>query len=222
MAQDGYLPAYVALRVFSFREGTRFADKAALQLLRDAAEKGDVSAMCAMMLPITLDVVDQTPGFREARERLLQLGAEKGHGACLAVRGSRQRALPDLLEAARQGYFGAHRSLFYIRKTELQDKDFKFSDPLELRRTLCWGRLAQQHTNWVGFDIFLSTLKGILPRNLAPEDVERLDPQRRYRAKVAPEYLPLLDAYDPGKVPIARKVVTPETCIALEQQILSK
>src|SRR6266705_1819992 len=43
MALDGYLPAYVALRLFDLQWGKRFADKQAALMLLDAGENGDVS-----------------------------------------------------------------------------------------------------------------------------------------------------------------------------------
>jgi len=239
MALDGYLPAYVALRLFDLQWGKRFADKQAALMLLDAGENGDVSAMCAAGIMAAMkELNEKLPDFAERRGRLLTRGAEQGHGACLAVRGARfryievapdgipvlrqsfdaEKGLPDLLESARQGYYSAHVSLYHIRELELERKNFQVSGPLELERVLCWGRLAQQHSNWAGFDVFLSKLNGILPRDLYPDRLDRIDPAGSRRAKVPPEYFPLLDAYDPSKIPITRKLVTTEKCIGLERQ----
>lgn len=238
MAADGYLPAYVALRLFDIRKGRRIEDVAALKMLMNAGAQGDVSAMCAFfVLPLIATQIDHVPGFREAREQSMQMGAELKHGRCLAVRGHRtamhvgkepdgitpsvsladvDKALPDLFESARQGYYAAHWSLYRIRWMQLQQKDYKVSGPLELERVLCWGRLAQQHANEAGFDSNIRELTGYLARGLPREQVEQFP--RGLRPKIPPEYLPLIDRYHPVKVPITRKVAAPERCIELEHQ----
>ncbi len=48
MAEQGYLPAYVALKMFDFEKQTKAPDSAAFALLRQAADAGDVSSACAL------------------------------------------------------------------------------------------------------------------------------------------------------------------------------
>jgi hypothetical protein len=238
MAADGYLPAYVALRVLDLRTGRRIEDAAALKMLLDAATQGDLSASCSMFsLGLIKEFVYRTLGSKEAWEQAIVKGAELKHGRCLAIRGSRtawrfekradgvapvsflaevDKALPDLFESARQGYYVAHRTLHEIRWTQLQQKDYQISGPVELERLLCWGRLAQQHANAAHFDATISELTGYLARGLPKEEVEQFP--LGLRPKISAEYLPLIDQYRPSKVPITRKVATPERCIELEHQ----
>ena len=194
-------------------------------MLIKSAESGDISSMCMLSyLPLTIMFGSDAKRYIEIGERYLAVGAERGHGACLAARGVLQfqkifsadyktvlakkynpeKGFPDLIEAARQGYYSAHRMMYFLREEDLREREYAIRNPLELDRVLCWGRLAQQHTNWAGFDVLLSTMRGVL------------------QPRIEPRYLPQLDLYDPSKVPITRKVATPEKCIALEQQGDSK
>lgn len=238
MAADGYLPAYAALRLFDIRKGREMKDSVALKLLMDAADKGDVSAMCGMNeLPFISTQLEDVPEFSEAQARALTKGANLGHGGCLANRGVRRAlrfskgsdgitpaifladvdgSLPDLFESARQGYYRAHRTLYRTRWMQLEKKDFQLSGPLELERVLCWGRLAQQHANSTFFDADIRELTGYVARGLPREQVEQLP--RGLWPKVSPKYLPLIDRYSPYKVPITRRVATAEHCIEFEFQ----
>lgn len=238
MAANGYLPAYVALRLFDLRHGRHIEDAGALKMLMNAAAQGDVSAMCVLfVLPFNTAQVDSVPGFREAREQSMAKGAELGHGGCLVTRGARiarhfvkkadgippdiilddvDKALPDLFESARQGYYAAHRTLYRIRWMQLEQKNYEVSGPSELERLLCWGRLAQQHANRAFFDSTISELTGYLARGLPKAEVEQFP--LGLRPKISADYLPLIDQYHPRKVPITRKVATPERCIELEHQ----
>lgn len=242
MARDGYLPAYVALRLY--RNGFQLVeDQNSIQMLLDAAEHGDVSAMCAE-IRITRAFAERT-GYLLAREGFVARGANAGHGGCLARRGTEMawhrttksdgitpfsaladvdKALPDLYEAARQGYYFAHSQLFLIRWRQLEQRDTPVFGLRDIDRTLCWGRLAEQHSSNVSLNSYIGQLKTALRLGLTLEQVKAPLPLYVW-PKVPAEYQLLLDRYDREKVPVTRKVATPERCLELEQlyiQIESK
>ena len=108
-------------------------------------------------------------------------------------------AMPLLLESARHGYYHAAWAFFSVRHLEALRNEFGFTDEAELERAICWGRLAEQHTNWAGFDHFLGQLRDYARKNNRPDLVERSKP------------------FDPRIVPITQTVVKPEDCIQLEK-----
>lgn len=213
MANDGYVPAYAALRLLNIRRGGQLDDPAALDLLIDYAESGDLSSMCALRaIQLTTVIADKAPRYAEAAARLTEEGAKRGHAACLLTKAAMQirfvgdwRAVidleklkPYLLPGAEQGYYRAHRT-FYLARAQAADFDeFDFANRKDLLRTLCWGRLAQQHTNWTGFDAFLAKLRRYATSHDRP-DLKRLASQ-----------------YDQEIVPITTHIVQPKDCIRLE------
>lgn len=213
MAGDGYLPAYVALRLLDIVRGNERDDPEAVAMLLKAAEEGDASAMCAFAA-IPINSLDEA-SYAERSARGLKMeerGFALGHPACMANKGARylfglkpgvpqdiKAAMPLLLESARQGYYRAAYSLFSLRYGKALARQFDFTDLNEFKRTLCWGRLAEQHTNWAGFDYFLELLGNYAKANDRPDLLELSYP------------------YAPRRVPITRTVVKPEACIQLEQ-----
>ncbi len=212
MASDGYLPAYVALRLADLTRGELHSDPEALDLLIGAAEAGDLSAMCALVaMPIAPGAWRQRDGRQVSRGFLLQ-GAQKGHGACMAYYGGalllgdvpdipqdRDAAMPLLLAAAEQGYYVAARRLFYLRQLKVYEHKLDFADTAEVDRALCWGRLSEQQTNWTGFRSFLGDLRSYARENSRPELTAKSD------------------RLDPRRVPISEKAVVPADCIRLER-----
>ena len=212
MAGDGYLPAYVALRLLDILRGNELNDPEALAMLLKAADGGDASAMCAFMaIPFkrTLLPYDEIVAISRKME---ELGLAQNHPACVARRGAQylsglepsvpkdtKAAMPLLFESARQGYYIPARALFSLRYQKALAGQFDFSDRKELKRALCWGRLAEQHTNWTGFDFFLGLFRDYVRKN------DRSD------------LLEISYPYDPRRVPITQTVVKPEDCIQLEQ-----
>lgn len=213
MSADGYLPAYVALRLLDIVRGRELDDPDALAMLLKAAEEGDASAMCAFAA-IPINSLDEASyAERSARRvRMVERGFALGHPACLINKAAGylfglkpgvprdiKAAMPLLLESARQGYYGAASSLFGLRYGKALARQFDFTDLSEFKRALCWGRLAEQHTNWAGFDMFIGLLKDYARENDRPD------------------LLALSAPYDPRLVPITQTVVKPEDCIQLEQ-----
>jgi uncharacterized membrane protein YwzB len=82
MAEQGYLPAYVALKMFDFEKLTKKPDAAAFNLLRQAADAGDVSAACAMMPIWAWNSIDGYPRDYEWSKLYVELGTKAGHFAC--------------------------------------------------------------------------------------------------------------------------------------------
>ena len=210
MAADGYLPAYVALRLLDFERGVELEDKEALNMLLKAADEGDVSAMCAFMaIPFKRTMMPYEE-IGAIAQRLLERDSAKQHPACmprltgqyLLVEPERMNikvAMPLLLESARQGYYVSERTLFSLRFQKALRQQFDFSEQSELKKALCWGRLAEQHTNHAGLDHFLGLLREYARENNRQDLVEMSYP------------------YDPRRIPIAKIVVKPEDCIELEQ-----
>ena len=212
MASNGYLPAYVALRLLDIVRGSERDDPAALAMLLKAANEGDASAMCAFLwMPIKRSMLSYTKS-RALGLKMEERGLVKKHPACMATRGMENLFgnVPDipkdtkagkalLLESARQDYYLAENALFDLRELKALAGKFDFSNKDELKRTLCWGRLAEQHTNWAGFDNFLGLLRDYARSNNRPDLVEMSHP------------------YDPRRVPITQPVVKPEDCIQLEK-----
>jgi hypothetical protein len=213
MANDGYMPAYAALRLLNIRWGGHLDDPAALDLLIDYAESGDSSSMCALRaIQLTTVIADKAPRYAEAAARLTEEGAKRGHPACLLTKAMMQiryvgdyRAVidleelkPYLLPGAEQGYYHAHEIFYRARAQAADFWLFDFDNRKDLLRTLCWGRLAQQHTNWASFDSFLAKL-------------------RRYaKSHDRPDLKQLASQYDQEIVPITTHVVEPKDCIRLE------
>lgn len=213
MAGDGYLPAYVALRLLDIVRGNERDDPEAVAMLLKAADEGDASAMCAFAA-IPINSLDEASyAERSARGiRMVERGFALGHPACMASKGAQyllgfppkvpqdtKAAMPLLLESARQDYYVAASLLFGLRYGKALARQFDFTDLNEFKRALCWGRLAEQHTNWAGFDYFLELLGNYAKAN------DRSD------------LLELSYPYAPRRVPITETVVKPENCIQLEQ-----
>lgn len=212
MAADGYLPAYVALRLLDIEHGRERNDPEAVAMLVKAAEEGDASAMCAFSAMPLWKTIPSDEERISLGKKWAEAGAALKHPVCLARKGAgyllhgnqgelkeSKDAMPFLLETARQGYYRPAYLMFSLRYGRALKNQFDFSNIKEFKRTLCWGRLAEQHTNWAGFDHFLGLL-----RDYAREH-DRLDLVEMSRP------------YDPRFVPITQPVVKPEDCIQLEQ-----
>lgn len=212
MAQEGYLPAYTAIRLAGIWPAGRRHDPEALEMLLREAERGDASAICAVVVTPTRR---SSWGNKDAAAVILNMmreGAAKGHPACMAWYGGAlllgnhsavpqdpKAAMPLLLDSARQGYYVAARQLFHLRLQRALKKQFDFSDAAELDRAICWGRLAQQQANAAGLDAFFDRLREYARANGRDDLVERSF------------------QFDPQRASIAEKKVAPEECIALER-----
>jgi hypothetical protein len=214
MAADGYFPAYAALRLVGIVPAAERNDPEALAMLLAEAKKGEPSSMCAVAVIPTKTALwgSEKKRIDTAREMMVA-AARRGHGHCLGsyggalLRGNisgigpdRENGMALLLESARQGYYRAASILFNVRMQKVLAKQFDFEDDVEVRRALCWGRLAQQHTNWAGFQLFLEEL-----RNKARPD--QSESVLKFALKL-----------DPRTVPITQQAVTPGDCIRIEKE----
>lgn len=218
IAKEGFLPAHVALRLFDIEHGRPIHDSKAIDVLIDSAERGDVSSMCAVGLMPPHPSILESKRHKESVARLRDRGAHVGHGACLYLKAREfvkprlntpdpydwdfdlEAAKPYLLPSAAQGYYHAHRLLFTARSMLSNDGRFDFRNTAEVHRALCWGRLAQQHTNWAFFDVFLVKVRGYA------------------RAENRPDLIELISRYDMVRIPISELVVKPQDCVDLEQR----
>ena len=213
MAADGYLPAYVALRLVRFSPKARLNDPEALRMLLDEAKRGDPSAMCAVSaIPSDNSLWPNEKVRIETARQMTIAAAERGQGDCAASYGramlhgdipgiakNPDKGLSLLLESAREGYYRAAQSLFGVRAVKAYKHQFDFADQAELRKALCWGRLAQQHSNLSRVDLF----------------IEQLEIYAREHRR--PDLLALAAPVDPRRVPITQQVVSPNDCIQIEK-----
>jgi hypothetical protein len=213
MAEEGYLPAYAALRLVKIGTSYTQHDPEALEMLQTAAKQGDASAMCALVVIPLEESLLQGRNRSEISEGMMIRAAEMGQGACMGWYGTtllygttpgiaqdRKAAMPLLLESARQGYYKPAWALFSFRNLKALQNNFDFTDHAELERAMCWGRLAEQHTNWADFsDGFLHLLRDYAEKNDRPDLIEQ-----SYR-------------FDAQRIPVTIQAVKPEDCIQLEQ-----
>jgi hypothetical protein len=207
MAADGFKVAEVAPIVLTTGSTrNRTAARSAFEHLRLLAERGDTSAMCFLPLAWSKSVVEEDFPRYDVILPYVERGAALGHPYCRLVvarlYGSGTEGFPKDLdramrmarEVARDGYWEAHVALFRT----YADRVPAYDDPDTLRKALCWGRLAQQHSNWTAFDSYLDKLHAFAVAN-----------QRNDLRELAREW-------DLRSTPIERKRTEPDDCLAME------
>ena len=207
MAINGFKVAEIAPQLLvTGPTRDRVAVKTAIERLRQLAERGDTSAMCFMPLAWSRSVAEETFFDYDVMLTYTKRGAELGQPYCRLVvarlYGSGtagfpkdlNRAMRMVREVAREGYYEAHVALFktYAERVPAYD------DLDILRRTMCWGRLAQQHSNWALFDWYTDRLGAFAVANRRPDLLE------------------LKKEWDTRSSPIDVKRVTPDDCLAME------
>lgn len=171
MAAQGYLPAHVALQMFDFANQTKHPDKAAFELLRRAADAGDVSSACALVPLWALNDIGGYPRDITWARVYIERGAKAGHFACLVSMAELYRKgivqPPDstaerrlLLEAAEQGYSFAWRVL---DGTLLGANRFVLRN---LDRSMCWHSAITLYAPFGGidFDFYRLAASGAYPQ----------------------------------------------------------
>lgn len=171
MAEQGYLPAYVALKMFDFEKQTKAPDKQAFELLRQAADAGDVSSACALMPIWAWNDIEGYPREYRWTVPYVEMGTKAGHFACqeqMAVlyrkgivkplNAGEERRL--LLLAAQAGYVHSFVVLF----ASLQSKD-RFV-PVNLDRAMCWHVASTLYAPFAGidFDFYKIAARGAYPQ----------------------------------------------------------
>lgn len=157
MAANGYLPAHVALQMFNFANGTKAPDASAFELLRAAAEAGDISSACAL---IPIWAWNTIPGYTRSFEwavPYVQQGAST-HFACqeqLALLYRNKTLSPPspkterelLTRSAAQGYVHA----FVVLETTLRTDDRRWY--VDLDRGLCWAVASKLYSPFASIDL---------------------------------------------------------------------
>ena len=204
MAEQGYLPAYVALKMFDFEKQTKSANASAFNLLRQAADAGDVSSSCAL-LPILawndIEGYSRDPGWAAP---YVEQGVRAGHFACHeemaylyrkhAVTQPDERAERKiLLRAAQAGYTRA----FVVLRAELIDVDRL--NVATLDRAMCWHVAASLYSPFTGinFQYYEAAARGAYPQlHLTTEqraEVSRLALKWQNRMKAAKVIMDIVD-----------------------------
>jgi hypothetical protein len=207
MAANGFKVAALAPQLLTTGASRdRTAAKKSFESLRLLAESGDTSAMCFMPLAWSRSVLEEGFPSYDSMLPYIKRGAASGHPYCRLVvarlygSGSAgfpkdmDRAMQMVREVAREGYYEAHVALFrtYAERVPAYD------DLDTLRKALCWGRLAQQHSNWARFDWYTDKMRAFAVAN-----------GRR-------NLLELEKEWDTRSVPVEVKHTTPNDCLAME------
>jgi hypothetical protein len=208
MARDGYEVAGIALEIFKPTRGIVVTSVPAYEKLRSLAGSGDASAMCFLNFAYAKMDSDRIPYRFENELKYVERGLRLGHPDCkytiATFYGSgawgyprdREKALAMIREVALEGYYVAHVSMFNDYAKDAR----RFSDLAIVKRALCWGLLAQQHTNWALFDHYLNDLRAAA-RAAGRDDLWNL--AIRWDERLAPTPPPRVTAKD---------------CIAIEQE----
>lgn len=208
MARDGYQVAEIALEIFQPSRGRIVTSRSALDKLQRLADSGDASAMCFLSIAWTKMDQKKVPYQPEVGRKYIERGAALGQPYCKFVLatlyGSGEPGYPKDLgkarrmirEVALEGYYIAHLTLFNHYSMGEQP----YADLGRVRKALCWGRLAQQHSAWAFFDHYVDRMNQVASREKRPE----------LRA--------LGDQWDTRDVPVEAWRVTPEECLKIEQE----
>ena len=157
MAAQGYLPAYVALKMFNFDKKTKRPDKAAFELLRQAADAGDVSSTCALVPIWAWNDIEGYPRDLTWAVSYIERGTAAGHFACLTqmaglyrkgilVSPGRKEERRLLLMAAEAGDTRAFQSL----EVSLLKKDKPWHTDSD--RAMCWHVAQTLYSPFTGID----------------------------------------------------------------------
>jgi len=204
MAAQGYLPAYVALKMFDFEKQTKSPDTAAFKLLRQAADAGDVSSACALIPIWTWNDIDGYPREYHWAAPYVEQGMKEKHFACMT-----QMALlyqeglispPDtneekklLLLSAQAGYTHA----FVLLRTKLVGVN-QIVVP-NLNPAMCWNAAYSLYTPWLSlqWDYYKAAAEGAYPQfNLSTEqrqEIGRLAKKWRERTKSAKDVMDIVN-----------------------------
>ncbi len=220
MAADGYLPAYVAVRIFGFQGGNVYSDTEAYEMLLRAAETGTGSERCALSPIRWWTMFGQETSFlkdvdQATLDRFYRLGIDDGHFSCqyvYAVRYQHGRdgfpkdlALAEkyFVQSAAQGYFPAQRGLAFSYIGQ------GIKNVAEAERMLCWAALADQHLAGAAFSSAVYVVELAARSENSPiHDArvkEELEALRREWATI-------------GGVIVPKKTVTAVDCLTLEHK----
>lgn len=215
LASEGYEIADIVSQIYLPRRGEIKQNRAAYERLRTLAVAGDTSALC--FAPYVFGQMGQKtdwPYSGETEAEFTRRGRALGLPLCAinefysywngtdGYLRDPEMARQRLLEAARAGlYFGQDRLLSHYGHEG-------FDNLLTVRKALCWGRLADQHSPWARFDSYTDRLRAAAR-----------DPGDAWNAPLRrPELRRLADEWDSRKVPHDRMPITIEDCIHIEEE----
>jgi TPR repeat protein len=219
MAANGYLPAYVAVRIFGFEGGYVFSDAKAYEMLLQAAESGTGSERCALFRirwqargwskdQSFLENIDQA-----TLDRFCRMGVDEGHFGCQYVYAIRYQHEQDgfpkdlalaekyFIQSAAQGYFPAQRGLAYVYRKR------GIASARDAERVLCWAALADQHKPGAAFFSAVYDVE----RAARSKDSPIHEPHAREKLEsLLKEWAPI------GGELIPKKIPTVSECLTLE------
>ncbi|WP_301101734.1 hypothetical protein [Propionivibrio sp.] len=214
LAADGYEIADIVSQIYFPKQGVIKQNLEAYERLHQLAEAGDKSALC--FAPYVLGRMGEKktvwPYTGEREAKYTRRGVALGLPLCAinefyaywnGVNGypkDHQMAHQRLLDAAKAGLFFAQMNLSYDYEKE------GFSDLHTIRKALCWGRLADQHSPSSGLWSYANSLR-----------LAAWDPNDRQKL-LHPEFMQLAKEWDPAATPHHIKHATIEECIQLEEK----
>ncbi len=171
MAEQGYLPAYVALKMFDFDKQTKSPDAPAFDLLRQAADAGDVSSACALVPIWAWNDIEGYPRDMTWAVPYIEQGTRSNHFACQEQMSALYRKKiimpPDadearqlLLRSAKAGYTHA----FEVLLADLRDLDKL--EVANLDRAMCWDVAASLYRplGGINFSFYDAAARGAYPQ----------------------------------------------------------
>jgi hypothetical protein len=212
LANQGYEMADIASKLFKPTKGITVNDHIAFVRLRQLAKQGDKSALCFVQQILQFHR-DNNESFSDAVEYtklgktlVLPLCAQNefylywngayGYPKDLVL--AHQR----LLEAASAGLYHAQTKLLADYRQE------GFGDTHTIRKALCWGRLAQNHSSWAFFQDYVNDLM------VAARD-------KNDQSKIIhPELEQLAKEWDLRTTPYISKPTTSNDCMQIEGKVL--
>ena len=213
LAADGYEIADIVAQIYFPEQGEIKQNRKAYERLHQLAEAGDKSALC--FAPYVFGKMGEKKGWPytgESEARFTRRGMELGLPLCAVnefydywsgTNGypqDHQMAHQRLLQAAKAGlYFGQERLHVHYGREGLGNLQ-------TIRKALCWGRLADQHSPSVRANVYADSLRSAA---WDPTDGRKL---------VRPEFMQLAEEWDSRSTPHQVKKTTIEDCIQIEEE----
>lgn len=214
LANEGYEMADIASKLFKPTKGVIVDDRKTFERLTLLAKQGDKSALCFAQ-PIATAL--RNAGFTYDPEQAIKYtkqGKQLGLSLCaqseytLYLFGYIKAGYPkDANLAQRRLVEAASAGLYYAQTKLLADyKQEGFGDLHTIRKALCWGRLAQNHSSWAFFQDYI--------RDLVAAARDKNDQSKIVR----PELEQLANDWSLRNTPYANKPTTPHECRQIEEE----
>lgn len=216
LAADGYEIADIVSQIYFPRKGVIRANREAYERLHRLAEAGDTSALCFAPYVFGRLIQEDTqdwPYTGESEAVFTQKGMALDLPLCAinefyyywngayGYPEDRDIAHKRLLKAAEKGLFFAQKNLMLDYQRD------GFSDLIKIRKALCWGRLADQHSPNSWLDGYVDNLRiNAWARNGSG------------RVLVHPEFMQLAREWDPRFTPHGSKETKINECVQIEKE----